>query len=193
MASVASANARSSRRSDRPEIRAAQARNERVDPLLRSDQDTTEGHQGCMSPMGSERRRRFGRLAQHARGGLVRRYCDRERRVPSVPVVLLARASQSARRIRAGEVWVEVAVSVGNVALPPVDELEDVTHAAGRAPAGRLVVDQLGCGLVHACAVPSRGAEAVVDIVQVDPERFVEPAEDIEDVPPGRQAGAGHC
>ena len=59
-----------------------------------------------------------------------------ERRVPSVPVVLLARPNQSARRVRTGEVGVEVAVPVGNVALPPIDKLHNVAHAACGASAG---------------------------------------------------------
>ena len=51
-------------------------------------------------------------------------------------------------------------------------------------------MDQLGRGLVQRAEPLGRGAEAVVDIVQVDSERLVESPQLLEDGAPCGQAGA---
>ena len=143
-----SASASRRRRSDRPETRPAQARSDRR-PAFLSDTTRRKETTASPSPRCSSGGRRVGRVgAACAARAPGRRLLHREGRVPSVPVVLLARAGQSARRIRTGEVGVEVAVSLGNVPLPSIEELDDVAHATRRAPAGRLVVDQFGGRLV---------------------------------------------
>ncbi len=50
-------------------------------------------------------------------------------------------------------------------------------------------MDELGLRFVQDLQTAALGPQAVVDVVEVDPERLVEPAEGVEDVAPGGQAG----
>src|SRR5580704_6154226 len=88
----------------------------------------------------------------------VRRLLGCQGRVPSVPGVLFLRPRQAARWIGASQMSIEVSIALRNVILPSVDELHDVTHAAGCASARRLVVDQFSGRLVDRSVANRSGA-----------------------------------
>ena len=62
---------------------------------------------------------------------------------------------------------------------------------SGEAAAGRLVVDELGVRFVQDLQTAALGPQAVVDVIEVDPECLVESGQGLEHAAPGGQARTG--
>jgi hypothetical protein len=65
---------------------------------------------------------------------------------------------------------VQEAVAGHDVRLPALNEPHDIPYLACGPPTRRLIVDQLSARLVKHAETGPLKSEAVVDVVQVDPE-----------------------
>ena len=98
------------------------------------------------------------------------RSCLREASVPTVPPLLLTRSSKCAGRVYPGQVRTQIRITGDDGPLPSIDETPDVADVARRAPAGRLVVDELSGRLVQHTEPGTLQSQAIVDVVEIDPE-----------------------